>query len=168
VLLDTLIVQFNYQILLAPVRAVGEGQFALVHHEQHSHLIYQLRSPEKAGHVQEDFHLAEKGDYIISVKNPEQPSPSYVGLPPQEKAHYPKKLQETFGDKKFIPVDSPEFLNYEGAEFLLTSKATPNLTEKDPSLQNCLGEIHEEEITASFKSLKNPESLGPVNYKEWT
>lgn len=152
---------------LAPVRAVGEGQFALVHHEQHSHLIYRLRSPEKVGHVQEDFHLQEKGDYIISVKNPEQPSPSYVGLSPKEKARYPKKLQERFGDKKFIPLNSEEFLNYEGAEFLLTSKAAPSLTEKDPSLQNCLEEIPEEEITTHFKTLKTPESLVPLFQKKW-
>jgi hypothetical protein len=152
---------------LAPVRAVGEGQFALVHHEQHSHLIYQLRAPEKAGHVQEDFHLEEKGDYIISVKNPEQPSPSYVGLSPKEKAHYPKKLQERFGDKKFIPLNSEEFLHYEGAEFLLTSKSAPNLTEKDPSLQNCLEDIPEEEIIAFFKGIKNSESLEPLHQKEW-
>jgi hypothetical protein len=91
-----------------------------------------------------------------------------VGLSPKEKAHYPKKLQKTFGDKKFIPVNSPEFLNHEGAEFLLTSKARSNLTEKEDSLQNCLEEISEEEITAHFKSLKNPESLGPLHQKKWT
>jgi hypothetical protein len=153
---------------LAPARAVGEGQFALVHHEQHSHLIYQLRTPEKVGHVQEDFRLSAKGDYIISVKNPEQPSPSYAGLSPKEKAHYPKKLQERFGDKKFIPLNSEDFLNYEGAEFILTSKARPNLTKKEVSLQNGLNEIPEEEIATHFKSLKNPESLAPLLQKKWT
>lgn len=152
---------------LAPMRAVGEGKFILAHHKQHTHLLYQLRTPEEIGKVQEDFHLEEKGDYIISVKNPEQPTPLYVGLSSKEKAHYPKTLQKKFGDKRFIPLAFPQFLRYEGTELILTNKKTPDLTEKDCFIRNCLDEIPDEEIAAYFSTLKNPDSLVPLLYKKW-
>jgi hypothetical protein len=56
-------------------RPAGEGVYALVRHTDHTHLVYALELPDKPGAVQEGLHLAAEGSYIVSIKNPEQPSP---------------------------------------------------------------------------------------------
>jgi hypothetical protein len=100
-------------------RPAGEGVYALVRHTDHTHLVYALELPDKPGAVQEGLHLAAEGRYIVSIKNPEQPSPPGVGLGEERQASFPKTLQESFRGHRFIPVDPPSFLNYEGAEVLL-------------------------------------------------
>ncbi len=57
------------------------------------------------------------------MKNPDVSAPPGAGLRPQQEADFPKRLQERFGERRFIPADPPDFLNYEGAELLLIGAA---------------------------------------------
>ncbi len=100
-------------------RPAGEGVYALVRHGDHTHLAYSLELPRTQGEVQKDLHIEEEASYILSVKNPEQPSPTEAGLRGTRKAKFPKRLQESFGDKRFSLADPPELLDFEGAEFIL-------------------------------------------------
>jgi hypothetical protein len=100
-------------------RPAGEGIYAIVRHDNHTHLAYSLELPEQPSQVQRSFRIAPGGSYIISVKNPAKPSPPRAGLHPEQKANYPKKLLDAFHDRRFADADPPELLDYPGAELML-------------------------------------------------
>jgi hypothetical protein len=104
-------------------RPVGEGVYALVRHGDHTHLAYVLELPSTLQDVQRALNIREEASYVISVKNPDQPSPRGVGLGEHQEADFPKRLQDRFKNRRFISVDRPEFLNYEGAELLFIGAA---------------------------------------------
>jgi hypothetical protein len=112
---------------LPAARPVGEGVYAIVHHEDHTHLAYVLELPESEEKVQRAFNIEEEASYVISVKNPDQGSPRAAGLDEDQQADYPKRLQEIFRDLKFANPEPTDFLNYEGCEILLIG------AEEDPS-----------------------------------
>jgi hypothetical protein len=87
-------------------RPAGEGVYALVRHEDHTHIAYVLALPEEPGPVQRALEIEREPSYIISVKNPEAPSPPEAGLLPDEAAKYSKELEEKFHGRRFLPVDS--------------------------------------------------------------
>lgn len=99
-------------------RPAGEGVYALVRHGRNVRLAYTLELPEHAGPVQKALKIAPEGSIILSVKNPEKPSPRNVGLSEAREADYPKTLQKKFGSRRFAAAE-PELLDYEGAEFVM-------------------------------------------------
>jgi hypothetical protein len=56
-------------------RPAGEGVYALIRHEDHTHLTYALELPERRGEVQKRFKIEDEGSYIVSIKNPAKSSP---------------------------------------------------------------------------------------------
>ena len=137
-------------------QCVGEGKYPLVEHDQHTHLYFQLENIKKENKLLKEFNLAEKGDYLISVKNPEKSSPLGAGLPTQEKAQYPADLQNNFGDYRFIPLNSPEFLNYEGAEFLIIGSNKSDIGEII-DIKKCFQNMSADELDQHFKTIENPD-----------
>jgi len=99
-------------------RLMGRGVYNIVEHKGHTHLAYVLEFPEEQSEVQNEFNIEKEGSYVISVKNPETPNPSYAGLPDNEKATYPTHLSEKFGGRRFVSLSSTEFIDYEGSELL--------------------------------------------------
>jgi hypothetical protein len=104
-------------------RPAGEGRYALVDHDGHTHLAYALELPRRRGDVQKAFGIEREASYVIAVKNPDAPTPPGVGLQPGRRADYPKRLRDLFADRRFIPVDPPELLDHEGAELVLIGAA---------------------------------------------
>lgn len=102
----------------AAARPAGEGVYQIVRHGDHTHLVYVLELPEQIGEVQRDLGIAKQGSYIVSVKNPETAQPN-LGLPKHEAANFPSHLQGKFAERRFISLDTPDFLDYEGAEIAL-------------------------------------------------
>lgn len=140
-------------------RPAGEGVYAIVRHGDHTHLVYALELPERPGEVQEVFRLEAEGSYIVSVKNPEQPSPPGVGLGEGRQASFPKSLQGRFRGRRFMPLDPPSVLNYEGAEVLLIGAGRDVSEELDIQL-------HPQEETAAtaeiFTDLRLQKSRHPL------
>lgn len=144
---------------LPAARPAGEGVYAIVRHDNHTHLAYSLELPEKPKEVQRELQIEDEASYIISIKNPAKPSPPRAGLRGEQKADYPKKLMEVFRDRKFADADPPEFLDYEGAEIMLIG------AREDPEQE--LGiELDTERETAKsadiFKDLKLSRKEHPV------
>lgn len=100
-------------------RPLGEGVYRIVRHSGHTHLVYALELPKEPGEPQEETRIESEASYIISIKNPGKGSPANTGLSGRKKADYPKSLQEKFRDRRFADADPPEFLDKEGAEFVL-------------------------------------------------
>ncbi|KAI8141519.1 hypothetical protein BJV82DRAFT_518078 [Fennellomyces sp. T-0311] len=102
-----------------PSRPMGEGVYEIATHNGHSHLAYMLTLPEELHQVQKAFNIEEQASIVISVKNPTKSSPSYAGLSSNQKADFPEKLQEAFADRRFVSMDTTEFLNYNNCELML-------------------------------------------------
>ncbi|XP_004303792.1 PREDICTED: uncharacterized protein LOC101306358 [Fragaria vesca subsp. vesca] len=120
-------------------RALGEGIYRILRHKEgkkkpHSHLIYKLEFPpeDEYNEPQESLNIKHEGSFHIQIKNPEQHGSStsqYRGLQSKRKAVFPAHLQGQFGKLRYHPADPPDFLNYEGCEFLLIS-ASDNIEEE--------------------------------------
>ncbi|XP_050225632.1 uncharacterized protein LOC126675096 [Mercurialis annua] len=114
-----------------PARPVGEGIYRILRHypekkSMHTHLVYKLELPpeNKENEPQHSLNIEREASYLIQIKNPEQQSDGgggFRGLQSKRKAMFPAHLQGQFGHKRFSPADPPDFLNYEGCEFLLIS-----------------------------------------------
>jgi hypothetical protein len=101
----------------AAARPAGEGDYAIVRHNRHTHLVYVRTLPPEAGEVQRVLNIVDEGSYIAVVKNPKARRTRGVPAEPR-RVRFPKPLQERFGHRPFIPLE-PKFLNHEGAGILL-------------------------------------------------
>jgi hypothetical protein len=101
------------------LRPAGEGAYALVLHGNHTHLTYVLDLPAIQGEVQEAFNIHPEGRFVVAVKNPEAISPPGAGLEMDRRPNFPSDLLATFADRRWVPIDPPAFLDYEGAELVL-------------------------------------------------
>src|SRR2546430_3720374 len=66
---------------LAPTRPAGEGVYAIVAHDSHTHLAFTVELPTRPGEVQEELNIPKQGSYIIAIRNPEIAAPPGLGLP---------------------------------------------------------------------------------------
>ena len=136
-------------------RPAGEGRYALVEHGDHVHLAYALELPEKLGPVQAELQIKAEASYVVSVKNPDQPSP----LDLNEEPSYPKRLRDLFGRRKFITAAPPELLDYENVEVLLIGAQED--AERELGIQ--LDPEQESAATAElFRELKLDRERSPV------
>lgn len=144
---------------LGTARPAGEGIYRIIKHNGHTHLVYALELPKKLGTVQKELNIEEQASYIITVKNPESGSPRRAGLTKNRDAEYPKVLQERFRGRRFSEIDTPDFLNYKGAQFILI--ASSDDLRKD--LKMTLPKENETESTADiFTDLKMDLSKKPT------
>jgi hypothetical protein len=104
-------------------RPVGEGRYAIVDHDGHTHLAYVLELPREPGAAQATFGLRAEASFVMAIRNPEAGRPPGTGLPPHARAQYPPELMERFRGRRFAPVDDPRFLDHPGAEVLLIGAA---------------------------------------------
>ena len=148
-------------------RPAGEGVYSIVRHGDHTHLAYILELPETAKDVQRALNIREEGSYIISVKNPETPSPRGAGLEEHEEAEFPKRLQERFRNRRFINVDPPEFLNHEGAELILIGAAGDVSEELGIELDAERESEDTAEIFSDLKLDRQQHPTGPLLKGEW-
>ena len=112
---------------LETARPMGEGVYRIVLHDGHTHLVYALELPRKPGEVQDEFNIEDEASYVITVPNPHYPAPPRAKRRSRE-AQYPEKLKNQFRERRFSELNPPDFLDYEGAEFVLIS-ASGNIKE---------------------------------------
>ena len=75
-----------------------------------------LTIPTEIGEVQKDMGLAEKGSFVLSMKNPESSSPANAALP--QTADYPKEIMDEFRGRGWMPAQ-PKHLDYANAQVLM-------------------------------------------------
>jgi hypothetical protein len=95
-----------------------------------------LELPKHPGPAERELNTKREASYIIAVKNPTAPTPSNAGLSPDHEARFPKHLLEKFAGCRWVAVDPPDFLDYEGTELVLIG-ARENAEEEpgSPALQ---------------------------------
>lgn len=141
---------------LAPARPAAEGIYAIERHGGHTHLAYVIELPQRRGPAEREFNIKREASYVIAVKNPENPSPPNAGLDPHEEARFPKSLQEKFAGRRLIPVEPPDFLDYDGAELMLIGASV----DPEKELGIAFKPDREDEQSADiFRILKLPREL---------
>jgi hypothetical protein len=100
-------------------RPAGEGVYAVVAHDGHTHLAYALELPEKPGPVQVELNMTAQASFVIAVRNPDLPGPREPSMPRPHDPDYPEELRARFGGRRFANLDPPDFLDHPGAELVL-------------------------------------------------
>jgi hypothetical protein len=121
--------------------------------------FYALELPQEPDEVQRELRIGKQGSYLLSVKNPQAGSPPSVGLEEERKAEFPDDLQERFGDRRFIPLYPPEFLDHEGAELLVMGSDEGPVEDLDIDLRP---ECETEETSNLFQELEIDRERHPV------
>lgn len=152
---------------LPAARPAGEGVYAIVRHGDHTHLAYSLELPRDPDKVQRDLQIEQQGSYIITVKNPKAGSPSGAGLRGKQKADFPKKLQELFGDRKFADCDPVDFLDYEGAELILIAAKEDPKKELGVQLETETESEKTADIFTDLKLKREEHPLRPLLEGKW-
>ena len=144
-------------------RPVGEGLYKIVLTENQTRLVYALELPDEIGTAQQAFNISETGNYIVSVKNPDTPTPQGAGFQDAErKADFPKRLQKRFQDRRFIAVDPIDFLDYVGAELILISTDSESAEDIGVSLNPKEEDESTAEVINNLKMRKSRHPLDPL------
>ena len=101
-------------------RAVGEGKYAIVKHQDHAELAYVLEIPEEPGEAQRELGIENEASYIVSIINPKVPVPA--GYPSSEEPpNYPESILKEFGENEnFISLARDlRFINFQNAQMIL-------------------------------------------------
>lgn len=139
------------------VTPIGEGVYAMTSTgggQGTTHLAYMLTIPTEVGEVQKDVGLAEKGSFILSVKNPKSSAPANAQL---NGAEYPEEIIEEFRGRGWMPVQ-PKHLNYDNASMLLIGENFDTSSNLDPTAKdekNDAKETPQEEL----EKLENEDEL---------
>jgi hypothetical protein len=143
---------------LPEARPAGEGVYAIVDHEGHTHFAYELEFPKERGDVQQELNIARAASYVVVVKNPAAPSPPKAGLAPDQKAELPRALRERFHGKRFVEL-KPDLLDREGTELVLIAASS----KPEEELGIHLEPLEESEAEAAiFRDLELHRSQYPV------
>ena len=128
--------------------------------------VYATALPRRPGEVQEELNIEDEASYILAIKNPEKPSPPGAGLG-EHQAEYPKRLMETFRGRRFVDADPPEFLDYEGTEFILISAAGDVEQELGIELDGKKESSSRAEIFHDLRLKKSNQPTEPLFQGEW-
>lgn len=148
-------------------RPAGEGVYRVLRHGDHTHLVYALELPESPGEVQRDLGIEEEASYILSIKNPETPSPARAGLPESREAEFPKRLQEVFRGRKFSEADPPDFLGYAGCEFVLIGASGDVRKELGLELEPQEEEVSTAEVFNDLRAERSKQPVEPLLEGAW-
>ncbi|EXJ73357.1 uncharacterized protein A1O5_03117 [Cladophialophora psammophila CBS 110553] len=112
-----------------PVTPLAEGVYAITSTGRESHLAYIINIPAEIGELQKDFGLKQRGSFVTSVKNPEQPPLGNQNVPPGPE--YPQDIIDEFRGLRWKPLE-PKFLDYDHAQFLMIGEDYDKATEQRP------------------------------------
>lgn len=148
-------------------RPLGEGVYAISRHGDHTHFSYQLELPRERGAPQQELNVELEASYVVSVKDPEQPSPRGAGLSGGQRARLPAELHRRFAGRRFVPVDPPDFLDHEGIEVLLVAASSELSDELDVELPDEQEKAETADIFEQLRLDRERHPTRPVLRGEW-
>lgn len=92
-----------------------------------------LTIPSEIGEVQKDLGIAEKGSFVLSLKNPEASGPANAQLP--QGADYGKEIMDEFRGRGWMPAE-PKHLNYANAQVLLIGEDFDSSSNLEPTAKD--------------------------------
>ncbi|MEA2276256.1 MAG: hypothetical protein QOC78_1216 [Solirubrobacteraceae bacterium] len=148
-------------------RPAGEGRYAIVDHDGHTHLAYALELPREPGDVQRELGIAPQASYIVAVRNPDAPAPPGLGLPSGRRADFPPELRERFRGRRFAPLNPPDFLDFEGAEVVLIAAAADAARELGIDLDAEAERLEDADVFADLRLRPGEVPVEPLQTGEW-
>lgn len=145
----------------------GEGVYRIVNHNGHTHLAYILELPTKTGVVQNQLNIEGQASYIITIKNPDFSSAPNTGLSENSDAQYPEQLQTQFEGKRFSELETTEFLNYKGTQFILIASSENVKDELGVVIKSDDETISSADIFEDLKIDRKKRPLKPLFEGEW-
>ena len=113
----------------AAVEDVAAGDYRIYEHDGHTHLAFDVRERMDEP-LRRAIGLHRSGSFIVTVMNPDpavwegevRQQQLFPGRERIVTTPFPPHLQERFGGRKYAKLDTPEFLEYPGAELVLISE----------------------------------------------
>ncbi len=100
-------------------RPVGEGKYAIVKHHNHTEIAYILETPKEPGPAQQELGIEKEASYVVSVINPEIPTPKNYPTAEQP-PKYPEEILRDFDKQNFVTLaKNLDFINYLNAQIIL-------------------------------------------------
>jgi hypothetical protein len=146
----------------APARPAGEGVYVIAPHNGHTHLAYALELPERLGPVQHELNIGQDVSLIAAVRNPDAD-----GWPHVRRPAYPPDLRERFGDRRFVPLEPPDFLDYPGTELVLIGASRDPEGELDVDLSPKRETEETADVITELKLERDIHPLRPLLTGEW-
>jgi hypothetical protein len=118
------------------ITPVGEGVYAMTTTgggQGTTHLVYMLTIPAEISEVQHDLGLAEKGSFVVSLKNPKSSGPANAQLP--EVADFPQEFFDEFRGRGWMPAQ-PKHLDYANAQVLLIGEDFDSSNNLEPAVKD--------------------------------
>ncbi|HEX2957518.1 MAG TPA: hypothetical protein VHO70_11845 [Chitinispirillaceae bacterium] len=142
-------------------RPFGEGVYRFVQHGSHTHFAYVLELPREPAAVQEKFNVEDEASFIITIKNPQKPSPPGMSRSQPEQPEYPSELERAFENKRFSELKPVELLDYTGTEFILIASSEDIRNELGIDMQSdlengCIADIFKDLKLDISKTVKKP------------
>lgn len=153
--------------LLPKARPAGDGVYILARHDKHTHLAYELLVPERSGPVQQALRIHDQASYIIAVRNPCAPPPPELGLSHRHGADLPEELLARFGDRRFLPVDPPDFLDHRRVDLVLISASGDVARELGVDLRASAERIWNRDIFEELGLRRDREQTDPLEKGLW-
>ncbi|MEH0934178.1 hypothetical protein [Micromonospora psammae] len=150
-----------------PARPVAEGAYVIARHDDHSHLAYELELPLRLGEAQHELSIEPEPSYIVTVKNPQTPSPPGVGLRGSRKVTLPGPLQKKFHGRRFAPLDPPGFLDHPGTELVLIGAAHDASEELEIDLDAEVERAARSTIFGDLRIGRRERPVAPLFSGEW-
>ncbi|MEV6811301.1 hypothetical protein [Micromonospora sp. NPDC051296] len=150
-----------------PARPAAEGAYVIARHDDHTHLAYELELPVRPGPAQRDLSIEPEASYIVTVKNPQAPSPPGVGLRGARKGRLPAPLQNEFHGRRFAPLDPPAFLDHPGTELVLIGAAHDASAELQIDLDAEVERAERSTIFGDLRIGRRERPVAPLFAGEW-
>lgn len=117
--------------------AIASGTYRIEHHDEtHGHLVWSLERIEESDPVARELEPEAEAQYIVTVANPDAAAWGLEEFPPLQQelfddievhssvpATFPQALQERFAERRYVPLDTAEWLDHEGAELVFIGVA---------------------------------------------
>jgi len=114
---------------LPAARPFAHGTYDITTHGPHSHLRWTVDHIEPHDPVVTDLSIERAADYIVTIANPDPIAWGLIETPDLQSelfdelelhvtipTPFPPNLQSRFGDRRFMQLDSIEWLEHPGAE----------------------------------------------------
>jgi hypothetical protein len=104
-------------------RPCGSGGYAISEHKGHTHLAYSLEFPDEPDEILSGLGLSDRANPVLAVVNPILEAREGAESPQVVLPSFPPELLAGFGDRRIVPANPVNLLDYEGVEILLADTA---------------------------------------------
>ncbi|HEX8173396.1 MAG TPA: hypothetical protein VF824_22870 [Thermoanaerobaculia bacterium] len=137
---------------LPAARAFASGSYDIATHGTHSHLRWRVEHVADHDPIAAEVDVEDNADYIVTIANPDPAAWGMLEVPDLQtelfddlEVHvsvptpFPPALQQRFRDRRFLQLDTPEWLDHPGAELVFVGVADRSGDDRRPPAAGATG-----------------------------